>query len=77
MATRGAKPKPAHLRIVDGTNNVWTANTGDGTLTRLAPDGKVVATYALADGFGVVSDGDRTVWVTQPAQGKLAKLIVK
>ena len=22
MATRGAKPKPAHLRIVDGTNNV-------------------------------------------------------
>src|SRR6266576_1963203 len=22
MATRGAKPKPAHLRIVDGTRNV-------------------------------------------------------
>ncbi|HMO74070.1 MAG TPA: hypothetical protein PKD48_01870 [Sphingopyxis sp.] len=22
MATRGAKPKPAHLRVVDGTNNV-------------------------------------------------------
>lgn len=33
MATRGAKPKPAHLRIVDGTNNV----------TRHGPESKAKA----------------------------------
>lgn len=29
MARRGAKPKPAHLRLVDGTNNVTRHGTED------------------------------------------------
>jgi phage terminase small subunit len=39
MATRGAKPKPAHLRIVDGTRNVTRHGTED-DLRRIAEGGK-------------------------------------
>jgi len=43
MATRGAKPKPAHLRIVDGTNNA----------TRHGPEAEArKKVEAVADLFG-------------------------
>lgn len=45
MATRGAKPKPAHLRIVDGTNNV----------TRHGPEAKAKkAIEETRSSFGVL-----------------------
>jgi hypothetical protein len=42
MARRGAKPKPAYLRLLDGTNNV----------TRHGPEGKLRETVETAAPFG-------------------------
>ncbi len=42
MATRGAKPKPARLRLVDGTHNV----------TRHGPKADAEKVAAATDGFG-------------------------
>jgi hypothetical protein len=39
MAARGTKPKPAHLRIVDGTRNA-TRHGSDEELQRIAESGK-------------------------------------
>ncbi|NNM75043.1 hypothetical protein [Enterovirga aerilata] len=42
MASRGAKPKPAHLRLIDGTRNA----------TRHGSEADLKQVAATADGFG-------------------------
>ena len=58
----------------DGAN-IWTANFGDGTVTKLrANDGEVLGTFKLGGApYGVTFDG-ANVWVSNQGEGAVTKL---
>src|SRR5579863_4786982 len=58
----------------DGAN-IWTANFGDGTVTKLrANDGEVLGTFqAGSEPFGVTFDG-ANIWVSNVASNNVYKL---
>ncbi len=60
----------------DGAN-IWVANFGDGTVTKLqANDGTVLGTYTIGAGvepFGITFDG-ANIWVSNVAAATVTKL---
>jgi len=58
----------------DGSN-IWTANFGDGTVSKVrASDGKLLGTFKAGSGpFGVTFDGTNT-WVSSDGDGTIIKL---
>ena len=56
-------------------NNVWVANFGDNTVTKLrTSDGTVLGTYTTGPGpCGIAFDG-ANIWVANRAAGTVSKL---
>ncbi len=62
------------MTAFDGAN-VWTSNTGDGTVTKLrASDGKVLGTFKVGSRpFGMAFDGVN-IWVANDYDATVSKL---
>src|SRR5579863_2940988 len=60
--------------VFDG-DCIWTANSGDGTVTKLrASDGEIIGTFKVGGGpVGVAFDG-ANIWATNSNDGTVTKL---
>ena len=62
------------LRIATSKEAIWVLSAGDGTLTRLDPEGgEVVDTYELGRGVEAVAVGNGMVWISDPAHGTVER----
>ena len=57
----------------DGTD-VWTANSADGTVSRMNLEGEVVATYPVGAGSGRLAFDGTSIWVTNTSDDTVTKL---
>ena len=57
----------------DGSN-VWTANSADGTVSRMNLDGEVVATYPVGAGPALLEFDGRNIWVTNTSDDTVTKI---
>jgi len=64
LSTIPVGPAPRFLTVGEGA--IWTLNQGDGSITRISPDGKVEATIevGIPGEGGDISAGEGSVWAT-------------
>ena len=60
---------------IDSTGNVWVANYGSGTVTKLSNIGSILGTFTVGSSPSrIVIDGSGNVWVSNSEDGTVTKL---
>jgi YVTN family beta-propeller protein len=67
-------PVGTNPSVAVGAGGVWTANTADGTLSRIDPKTYVAKTHAFASSVSGIAFGFGSVWAANPVSGTVVPI---